>query len=68
MNLSYYFLSQIVNNQFMVTVPVDSVVTLSTIKDGPQHGNPPDKIPDSATFPVPYNDTFDSMSTFRSDT
>ena len=49
---------QVENGIFSIDLPVDTVVTLSTLS-GQQKGSFPD-IPPSSPFPIPYSDNFDS--------
>ena len=46
--------------EFTVYLPVDTVMTITTLT-GQEKGSFPN-VPPSAQFPVPYSDTFDSMS------
>ena len=48
---------QVNEGEFTVYLPVDTVMTITTLT-GQEKGN----VPPSVQFPVPYSDTFDSMS------
>ena len=48
---------QVKNGEFSIDLPVDTVVTLSTLS-GQQKGSFSD-IPPPSEFPVPYSDNFD---------
>lgn len=50
---------QVVDGSFTITLPVDTVVTLSTLS-GQQKGSPA-YIPPSSPFPVPYSDNFNGV-------
>ncbi len=49
--------SQVVGGQFTIFLPVDAVVTLSTLS-GQQKGSF-GNVPPSKPFPLPYHDNFD---------
>ena len=51
---------QVNEGEFTVYLPVDTVMTITTLT-GQEKGSFPN-VPPSAQFPVPYSDTFDSMS------
>ena len=55
-----YVLLQVNEGEFTVYLPVDTVMTITTLT-GQEKGSFPN-VPPSAQFPVPYSDTFDSMS------
>ena len=55
-----YVLLQVNEEEFTVYLPVDTVMTITTLT-GQEKGSFPN-VPPSAQFPVPYSDTFDSMS------
>lgn len=49
------------DGSFLILVPRDTFVTLTTLRGSAAHGGvPPDQIPPPAPFPLPYRDDFDS--------